>query len=131
MTIQWDIDDAVDDIAASRIVRFYPTYVAKLTGLPLSDVFERLLKLAKDGKLQLRWEIRCPRDGCARTVEIVDCMPSLSDIVMECACGEDIDVTGELVFPVFEVCRDYKERLVQQAGQGGKKKHPMANLLQM
>jgi len=131
MTIQWDIDDAVADIAASRIIRFYPTYVAKVTGLPLSEVFERLLMLAKDGKLQLRWEIRCPRDGCARAVEIVDSMPSLSDIVMECVCGEDIDVTGDLVFPVFEVCSDYKERLAQQVDHGSKKKHSMANLLQM
>jgi len=111
MVDRWDVDDYVDTIATMPIRRFYPTAVAKSTGLPLHDVFERLLLLAKDEKLLLHWEIRCPGYECTRNMEIVD-DPNIAGQTVVCGiCGDEVDISPDIMFPVFEVNPKYKERM--------------------
>lgn len=59
-----NIEEVVDQIAFSRVRRFYPTYIQKVTGIPLNEVFNFLLTLVEDGRLNLMWEIRCPDFDC-------------------------------------------------------------------
>jgi hypothetical protein len=49
MATIWDVDDWVDEMSALPFRSFYPTAVAKDTGLPLQTVFERLIHLTQDG----------------------------------------------------------------------------------
>jgi len=106
MATIWMVDRAVDEIAMSRIQRFYPTLVAKRTGLPVEVVFERLLQLSIDGKLKLKWEVRCP--NCFRNIIVYDQLPELKDIIYDCVCGEEVEISRELIFPAFEIDEGYR-----------------------
>ncbi len=55
MSDKWEVDYWIEDKAKSMIKSFYPTIVSKDTDIPLSVVFERLLDLSKDNKLNLKW----------------------------------------------------------------------------
>lgn len=111
----WDVDDWVNEMSALPIKGFYPTAVAKDTGLPLQIVFERLLRLTEDGKLQLQWEVRCPNYECIRNIETVDDPSVIIGKIINCnLCGEEIEVTPDLVFPCFKINPVYKERIRQK-----------------
>lgn len=115
MATIWDVDDWIDDISALPIRSFYPTAVAKDTGLPLQTVFERLIRLTQDGKLQLQWEIRCPNYECIRNVDIVDNPSSFIGKIIYCkTCGEKLEITPDIVFPSFKINSDYRERSSQK-----------------
>lgn len=113
MNAKWDVNDWIDDIAALKVKKFYPTAVARDTSLPLKEVFEYLLEAVKDGKLNLFWEIRCPNLECIRTIEISPEKDIAGGIVCP-LCGELIEITPDIIFPVFEVTDEYKERIKQK-----------------
>lgn len=107
-----NIEEVVDQIAFSRVRRFYPTYIQKVTGIPLNEVFNFLLTLVEDGRLNLMWEIRCPDFDCnsiiIRTGKIEDFLYK----TIECNhCEDEILVRENLVFPVFEINEDYRDRV--------------------
>lgn len=104
----WEIDRAIDKIAVQPIRDFSPAYVATETNLPLPVVFERLLQLVKDSKLNIKWEIRCP-DYCGRKVVVLKEFPIKINLNLECICGYEFEVTPDMIFPIFEVNTDYKQ----------------------
>lgn len=111
----WDVDDWVDGMASLPVKRFYPTAVAQDTALPLKVAFDRLLQLVKDQKLLLLWEVRCPNYECIRTINVVrDPYQVIGETINCNICGEEIEITPDLVFPVFELNPDYKERIRQK-----------------
>lgn len=104
----WDVDRAIDAIAGTMITKFYPSAIAKITGLPLAVSFERLLKLVEDGRLNLEFEVACP--NCFHTVRTVCEKEDLSTDELECEhCGEEFAVSKEYLIPVFHVSRDYRD----------------------
>lgn len=111
----WDVDDWVNDmLSVLPDKNFYPTAVAKDTGLPLQVVFERLIYLTQDGKLDLQWEIYCPK--CLKKVEVIEANSLLIDKVIYCkTCNKEFKITPEIVpdivFPLFKISRDYRERV--------------------
>lgn len=113
MTGKWDVDDWIDEIAALKVKRFYPTAVAKDTSLPLKEVFQYLLEAVKEGKLNLLWEIRCPNLECVRSIMFSPEKMVSGEITCP-VCGELIEITPDIVFPVFEVTNAYKERMTQK-----------------
>jgi hypothetical protein len=121
MLAEFLVEKVINEIALSKTGSFYPTLVAKRSGLPLSVVFEQLLKLVQAGKLTLNWEIRCPVYGCDRKIKILDKLPEELDY-LECMCGQEIKVTPERIFPVFQISRDYKTITAQFADYAVKKK---------
>lgn len=107
-----NIEEVVDQIAFSRVRRFYPTYIHKITGIPLNEVFNYLLILVEDDRLILKWEIRCPELECnsimIRTEKIEDYLHQ----AIECNnCEEEVIVRGSIVFPVFEINDYYRSRV--------------------
>lgn len=104
---KWDIDHWVEGRANTLIKGFYPTIVARETNLPLQFVFERLLEMSADDKLRLKWEIRCP--VCHDTIDILDNFPLINegDIVF-CDRDQEIELSVENIYPVFEICSDYR-----------------------
>ncbi|CVK21915.1 hypothetical protein [Sporomusa sphaeroides] len=130
MALVWKIDEVVNEIALWPVKKFYPTLIAKRTGLPIDTVFTRLLELTKDHKLCVKWELRCPGDNCARTLLVLDEKAvKLRDVFCQ-YCGHDFcegddgDVY-DYIYPAFEVCKDYKEYLRQLDLQTKKKQPPM------
>jgi hypothetical protein len=110
MATIWDVDDWVDEMSALPFRSFYPTAVAKDTGLPLQTVFERLIHLTQDGKLQLQWEIRCPNYECLRNIEVVEDPSSFIGKIIKCkTCGEELEIIPDIVFPSFKVNPEYRE----------------------
>ncbi|CEP67906.1 Uncharacterized [Moorella glycerini] len=116
MATVWDVDEWVRSISSLPIVSFYPTAVAKATGLPLTDVFNRLLYLVNDGKLRLLWEIRCPNYDCVRTLEIVDDPKKIIGKSIYCtSCGEEIEeISSDNIFPAFQISPEYKARVIKK-----------------
>lgn len=111
MASVWDIDRLVDEMSFWPLKKFYPTAVEKQTGLPLHIVFEYLLKLVTSGKLDLQWELRCPNYSCVRTIRVYDELPTELGF-MECPiCGEEIEITPDMLFPVFRISQGYKEHI--------------------
>jgi hypothetical protein len=119
VAFSWDVERVVNSMALQLVKQFYPTSVAKETGLPLEDTFSSLIDLVKQNKLILKWEIRCPAH-CARTIITLEKLPeNLS--CLSCTCGEDYEeITSDMIYPVFEISAQYKAYL---RDQNCKKKH--------
>ncbi|WP_054950649.1 hypothetical protein [Numidum massiliense] len=110
MSAVWEVEQWVNEQSLGPVARFYPTAVAKETEISLQDAFTVLMQLVETNKLRLLWEIRCPRYECARTVQVVaDAAQLLGKIVTCHVCGEEFDVAPDVVFPVFEICPEYKD----------------------
>lgn len=113
MSGKWDVNDWIEEIASMPVKRFYPTAVAKDTSLPLNEVFEYLLEAVKDGRLILFWEVRCPNLECVRSITFSPNKIESGDV--RCViCGEEIEITPDIVYPVFEVAPEYKTRIAQK-----------------
>lgn len=107
-----DVDDWVDVAAGLPIETFYPSAVAKATGIPLPAVFERLLFLARDERIILRYQVRCPSYDCVRTIETLDRFPDNVPLMGKCdVCGEEFEVRFDMIFPVFGFTPEYRERI--------------------
>lgn len=113
MTGRWDVDDWISEIASTPVYRFYPTAVAKDTSLPLDEVFLYLLEAVKDERLFLYWEIRCPNLECVRSICINPVKINSGEITCN-ICGEEIEITPDIVFPIFEITPDYRARMAQK-----------------
>ena len=111
----WDVDRRVDDLATSMVTKFYPSAMAKMTGLPLPIVFERLLQLVSDGRLCLEFQVICPH--CSHTVRTIDTQEQLLSHELMCdRCGETFWVNEDCLFPVFRVTPSYKEDVKKNMG---------------
>ncbi|QEV91066.1 hypothetical protein F3129_06460 [Bacillus velezensis] len=103
------IEEAIDNLAYSRVKRFYPTYICKVTGIPLENTFTYLLSLVEKGILILKWEIRCPDFDCNSIVARVDELSQYINKRIECrGCEEEIFVKKDIIFPVFEINEEYR-----------------------
>lgn len=114
MSIGWkqktEIDEVIEKIAYSRVVRFYPTYLSKVTHISLDTVFEYLLELVDDGSLHLLWEVRCSDYECNTVILRTSDLTEIMGKEIECSCcEEDLFVKKQHVFPVFEINDDFRE----------------------
>lgn len=101
------VDIWVEEHARDPIERFYPSLVSEEVDLPVNIVFNRLLALSRQGKLELLLEIHCP-----------ECKTKLGDYttsggipkVLECVqCKHVFSVDVQNVFPAFKFTKEYSE----------------------
>ncbi|WP_243555766.1 hypothetical protein [Priestia megaterium] len=102
------IDEAIESIAYSKVVRFYPTIIHKITGLPLETVFEYLLTRVEDKTLILKWEIKCPDYNCQHVIIRTESISDYMGKHIECDCEEEIEVKNSNTFPVFEINEEFR-----------------------
>lgn len=117
MVAIWELDkvnECVDEISTTSIRKFYPTFVAKSTGLPLPLVFQRLMELNQVGKIHVKWEIRCPEYECVRTLKVIENKHDFPETVYCGRCGEEVEVTPDIIFPIFEVDLGYRDYMLQK-----------------
>lgn len=122
----WQIEDmvlnTVNDLAVSKLNKFYPTYVSKATSLPLDITFKYLSEMAKKGRITLSWELSC--EECYRTLKTVeDVIPILNDELICKYCGEETTFNRDNIFPVFYINEAYKKQ--QQNNVQVKKKNAL------
>ncbi|QAS52357.1 hypothetical protein [Halobacillus litoralis] len=113
------IENVIEEIAYSRVKRFYPTIVSKATDLPLNTVFEYLLKLTLDGRLKLEWEIRCDDYECNSLILRTDDIDQFIGQYVECECEREILINENIIFPVFSISGHYRQDIRES-----KKKSP-------
>lgn len=114
----WDLDlvnEWVDNVALTPIGKFYPTAVAKDTELQIQDVFSRLLDLVKDNKLQIIWEVRCP--NCFLTLGQIETRDVIERTFFCYDCGDDIEITPDMVFPAFRIAPVYRAHIQRKKKQ--------------
>jgi len=121
---EWEIEDkileAVNALAISKLNKFYPTYVSKVTEIPLDIVFKHLNQMAGKGRISLLWELRC--EECFRTLDTVsDIIPYLHKESMCKYCGSKVTFTRDNIFPVFYISSEYKQK--QRSTQVKKNSH--------
>ena len=103
---KWLVDDWINKCALKPIKYFTPTLVEKDTGMNLHEVFERLMELVNDNKLELYWRIVCPT--CFRQL-IVYKNTHLIPRYIDCIeCGKQ-EVTKDMIFPLFSINKEYRE----------------------
>ncbi len=116
MSIDWEskrvIEEIVDHLAFSRVKRFYPTYIHKITKLPLKEVFNHLLTFVEDGRLILKWEIRCDDLTCNSIIMRTEKIEGYLNKSIECDdCENEVLVRESIVFPIFEISENYRHRI--------------------
>lgn len=110
---KWSVDAWVDEVAKTPVTGFYPTATAKDTELPLNIVFDRLIELVHDGKLDLLFETRCSK--CFQTLSETE-VPPLGENMYCMYCDEDVVIEPYNVFPLFRITKQYKESLKKNKG---------------
>lgn len=111
MMSKWRIDKWVEECALKPIVAFSPTAVQKDINMSIEEIFIRLLQLVEDERLRIRWRIVCP--NCFRQIEIIENKNFVPRFVNCWECGE-IEVTEEMLYPLFVVDPKYKKEILSQ-----------------
>lgn len=101
----WDVELWVEEAAHTPIKRFYPTAIASVVSLPISTIFDQLLKLAEQKKVNVFWEVRCPE--CYSTVLTSEPLQFGDSLV--CSIGHEIEFSSEIIFPAFELNSEYRD----------------------
>lgn len=115
MATKFEVDEWVHRVANTRVSMFYPTIVSKQTGLPLENVFERLLDLSKIGQLIVKWEVICPNYSCHRKLFVMDSLGERLGEVLNCYyCGEEVEVTLDNIFPIFGISPEFRDTKKKQ-----------------
>lgn len=108
---KWEIDKWVDECAVKGVKAFSPTAVQKDLKMDINDIFDRLMFLVNDGKLNLSWRIVCPI--CFRQVNVCNNRDNIPRYINCWECGE-IEVTKDMVYPLFAINDEYKQEITKQ-----------------
>lgn len=80
------IDAALKSIASSSVIKFYPTYLVKITNLPLKIILENLAYYKKQQIILISFEFLC--ENCHRSLISSDSPDCAEEIVCK-YCGEE------------------------------------------
>jgi hypothetical protein len=108
---RYAVDDWLSGVRPSALKRFYPTAVAKATGLSTADVFQRLLVLTGIGWIHLAWEVHCPQCNTILDRKQVSDPMLLYDMNLSCNdCGlDEIEVCADIIFPIFLIDEEWRQ----------------------
>lgn len=103
------IEDYVKEVAQKpRIKSFYPQTVSRKLNIPLDIVTIELLNLIEEGKIDLKYQIRCLDD--LNTIRVVDEYKSILNKEICCdICGLNVKVTYSNIYPVYYISEEYRE----------------------
>ncbi|WHH60399.1 hypothetical protein [Petroclostridium sp. X23] len=98
--IQW-----INEFSVSAYRKFYPSAPAKDLGIDMKNIFECLVYLADQNMLELEYEKRCPE--CASKMY----EDEVEGFVYCESCDDDIELTSDVVFPIFSVSENYRNEV--------------------
>jgi uncharacterized protein YbaR (Trm112 family) len=108
------IDEFVELVAFSTVIRFYPTAAAKYANVPVEQAFHLLINHAQAEELKLVWEIRCPYYNCHHTIDIRNDKRIVENEIMCPRCGQEFEISEEDIFPAFEINQNFKRYLREE-----------------
>jgi hypothetical protein len=103
---KWLVDDWVNKCALKPIKFFSPTSIQRDLDLDINEIFERLIMLVEDNKLEISWRVVCP--SCFRDLGIYNSANLIPRYINCIECGEQI-VTEDMIFPLFSINKEYRE----------------------
>jgi DNA-directed RNA polymerase subunit RPC12/RpoP len=106
--ISQKIDNALEAIAISKVDKFYHSYIAKMTNLPLGVVIDTLSELEKKEALVIKLEFYC--EECSRNIltanksdlENIDAIPCKY-------CGTEISLDPLNAIPIIKLSDDFRQ----------------------
>ncbi|MFC9539950.1 hypothetical protein ACFTQ7_08705 [Lysinibacillus sp. NPDC056959] len=106
--ISQKIDNALEVIAISKIDKFYHSYIAKITNLPLGLVIDQLSELEKQEALIIKLEFQC--EECSRSI-LTASKSELENIdSVTCKyCGTENCFDPLNAIPIIEFSEDFRQ----------------------
>ncbi|MFJ7913966.1 MULTISPECIES: hypothetical protein [unclassified Lysinibacillus] len=106
--ISQKIDNALETIAISKIGKFYHSYIAKITNLPLGVVIDTLSELEKKEALVIKLEFHC--EECSRSILTTN-KSELDNIdSIPCKyCGTENCFDPLNAIPIIELSDDFRQ----------------------
>ena len=87
-----------------------PEEIRNKLNMPLESAMRYLLKMAEEGKLELKYEVRCSYLDRLHFIELVDADESIVGKKIFCpSCDKSFTVELGNLFPLFEFREEYKE----------------------
>lgn len=104
-----EIEDYVKEIAKkARIEAFYPQTISRKLNIPIDIVLIELASLKEDGRIELKYEIKCLED--LNTIKTVDDYNKLIGEKVFCEmCGREIEINYNNIYPIFYINNEYRE----------------------
>lgn len=106
--ISQKIDNALEAIAISKIEKFYHSYIANITNLPLGVVIDKLSELEKQEALIIKLEFYC--EECSKSI-ITANKSELENIdSISCKyCGAENCFDPLNAIPIIELSKDFRQ----------------------
>ncbi|QQP10490.1 hypothetical protein FJQ98_14485 [Lysinibacillus agricola] len=106
--ISQKIDNALQAIAISEISKFYHSYIAKITNLPLGVVIDKLAELEKQEALVIKLEFHC--EECSRSILTANKYDLGNIDSITCKyCGTENCFDPLNAIPIIELSEDFKQ----------------------
>ncbi|MDM5248597.1 MULTISPECIES: hypothetical protein [unclassified Lysinibacillus] len=106
--ISQKIDNALEAIAISKIDKFYHSYIAKITDLPLGVVIDKLSELEKQEALVIKLEFHC--EECSRSILTANKFELENIDSFTCKyCGTENCFDPLNAIPIIKLSEDYKQ----------------------
>lgn len=106
--ISQKINNALEAIANSKVEKFYHSYIAKITDLPLGVVIDKLSELEEQEALIIKLEFLC--EECNRSIlTATKCELDNIDPEITCKyCGTENCFNPLDTIPIIELSEDFK-----------------------
>ncbi|MEB2298653.1 hypothetical protein LAV72_03315 [Lysinibacillus xylanilyticus] len=106
--ISQKIDNALEVIAISKIDKFYHSYIAKITNLPLGLVIDQLSELEKQEALVIKLEFQC--EECSRNILTASKSELENMDFITCKyCGTENCFDPLNAIPIIEFSEDFRQ----------------------
>ncbi len=106
--ISQKIDNALEAIAISKIRKFYHSYIAKITNLPLGVVIDKLSELEKQEALVIKFEFHC--EECSRSIFTAHKSEFKNMDSIPCKyCGTENCFDPLNAIPIIELSEDFRQ----------------------
>jgi len=106
--ISQKIDNALEAIAISKVDKFYHSYIAEITGLPLGVVIDKLSELEKQEALVIELEFHC--EECSRSILTANKHELENMDSLTCKyCGAENCFDPLNAIPIIKLSEDFKQ----------------------
>jgi len=111
--ISQKIDNALEAIAISKIDKFYHSYIAKITNLPLGVVIDKLSELEKQEAIVIKLEFHC--EECSRSILTANKSELENFDSIPCKyCGAENCFDPLNAIPIIEFSEDFRQSFLKK-----------------
>ena len=116
----WEVNkifnEALEAIAQSQVKKFYPSYIAKMTHLPLGVVISKLHELEELEALKIKNEFLC--EECSRSILTINKNDFFDPEITCIYCGNENSFDPLDAIPVIELDEGYRNSFSKKKSLG-------------